>query len=273
MGRKKRKSNNWTSAAARRMLEAAGGQSNLEEAVVTVVSRLRDGLSGPPTDLKAVADRLGVDGWKADHLPVAGELRREADGLRIAYSTGLSAGRRRFTIAHELGHAFFERSGPNCPRSGAELERICDLFATELLMPHSQALPLFAQRHPRAIIESARQFEVSLTAAMYRLVGITGVQAAIDVAGNRTVTMPALEAADDDLDEVVELARRNRVASAVARLGRNAVWNGSWKLEAEAEERGHLVVLTADPVDQDGVPVLRRGASVGRMTMNPWSDL
>ena len=53
----------------------------------------------------------------------------------VVYSTHLGGARRRFTIAHELAHAVFEKSGPNCPRSGKELERLCDMLAAEFLMP------------------------------------------------------------------------------------------------------------------------------------------
>src|SRR5580698_50481 len=119
----------WTSAAARRIISAAGGHCTVEEAVVQVVGVLRQDAEGDPVSLEKVAEQLGIISIESDDIAVSGELRRDGDSLRIAYASGLSTPRRRFTIAHELGHAFFERSGPGCPRRGKELERICDLFA------------------------------------------------------------------------------------------------------------------------------------------------
>src|SRR5438270_13275694 len=94
---------NWTSAAARRILEAAGKSCTVEEAVRIVVDRLCQDVRTPPTDLKAVAEKLHVNGWYSDRIPSSGELRRDGGSWQVVYAVGLRYGRRRFTIAHELG--------------------------------------------------------------------------------------------------------------------------------------------------------------------------
>lgn len=73
-------------------------------------------------------------------LPVAG-------GFKIQYRQGLPRARRRFAIAHELGHTFFFRE-PGSSRAesklqGAEeptIEVLCDFFAGALLLPRRRFL-------------------------------------------------------------------------------------------------------------------------------------
>ena len=85
-------------------------------------------------------------------------------------------GRRRFTIAHEFGHAVFEQTGPNCPRHGVELEKICDMLASEFLMPSE----VFRTRlnlsiHPTEIFRLAREFGTSIAATSVRCTQLLGV--------------------------------------------------------------------------------------------------
>lgn len=262
----KTKSTTWTSAAARRIVAAAGGNHTVERSVVEVVTRLRAGTHGPPTDLRAVADRLWVQSWRPEPLHVAGELRRNGQGLMIAYASGLPPGRRRFTIAHELGHAFFEQTGRNSPRRGAELERICDLFAVELLMPEQLTKNCLRSAEPRSVFDIASRFEVSISAAMYRFTELSGVHAALDVGESRSATLVVLKAADRGIGEVVDEARQHGVSTALMRLVSNRVWNGVWRVRAARADTGHVVVLTAEPVEHDGRPVL---SSADRFASSP----
>jgi hypothetical protein len=69
----------------------------------------------------------------------------DGKGWAIFYNSDVSAGRRRFTIAHELGHYLMHRDlfpkGIECNeevvtfRNGTELEEEADTFAAYLLMP------------------------------------------------------------------------------------------------------------------------------------------
>lgn len=241
----------WSSAAAQRILKAAGGDVTVEEAVVRVAETFRDGSSGPPTDLASVARRLGVDECRVEALPVAGELRREGDRLTVVYASGLPIGRRRFTIAHELGHAFFEQSGPHCPRRGKELERICDLFAVELLMPKEQMSTVAESGGPHAVFAAADLFGVSLSAAMYRLAELTRAHIALDDGRRRSGTLRALAASDVAIDTLVDNARQRGEADVTTRLNRNPVWNGQWRLGAEAGRGRRVVVVSAEPLVPD----------------------
>jgi len=132
----------WKSAAARRLCRLAGNPPSIESAVSILASDLLRGISCPPTDLDAIMARLNVTGHEARHdLAGSGALLRDGDNFKIIYSCQMPNGRKRWTIAHELAHALFEKSGPNAPRHGRELERLCDMIATELLLPRKYFAP------------------------------------------------------------------------------------------------------------------------------------
>ena len=171
------KKRRWTSAAARRIVEQSQSATTVEEAVLITASRLLDGVPCPPTDLEILKNRLNVTSVEPVRgLPVSGELRKRDDGLVVVYSSSLSPARRRFTVAHELGHAVFENTGPNCPRYGRELERICDLLAAEFLMPRE----VFVARagnslHPEQLLNLVRDFGTSIMATALRCQQLLGV--------------------------------------------------------------------------------------------------
>jgi hypothetical protein len=159
----------WRSAAAKR-LQKLGGTSCIDEAVCNVVARVLDDYQCAPIDLNAVMNKLNVVGVETDdQLIVAGELRKEKDKLKIYLAPGLPKGRRRFTIAHELGHAFFESTGPGCPRVGNELEALCNKIAAELLMPtHIFKRAVGSNPTIDSLLKLASDFEVSTSALFLR---------------------------------------------------------------------------------------------------------
>jgi hypothetical protein len=99
--------------------------------------------------------------------------------------------RKRFTIAHELGHwvlglAIKEATGRfSQPKNAsyASIERWCDQFATNLLMPESAIRASVAQRDPVVVLESvasaAARFKVSQQAFYLRIWEVLRFQVAI----------------------------------------------------------------------------------------------
>ncbi len=172
-----RKNEEWKSAAARRIRQFAGDVTTVEAAVRLVAKRLLHDIICPPTDLQTLAHRLNVKRAEpVAGLPISGELRPDEDGFVIVYSASMSEGRKRFTIAHELGHAVFEQTGPNCPRHGRELEKMCDMLASEFLMPYD----VFHDRVGRSIgppevFQLAREFGTSMAATAVRCRQFLGV--------------------------------------------------------------------------------------------------
>ena len=87
-------------------------------------------------------------------------------------------GRRRFTIAHELGHLFLHHCEVNDPkdrviisfrglRNKQEFE--ADEFAAELLMPKKHVTRILKEVHLPYISILAHRFDVSKSAMRYRL--------------------------------------------------------------------------------------------------------
>ncbi len=138
MGRQTKLQKTSKSAAERRILALANNPPTIDLAIMLIAEKLLVDVPHPPTDLRVLGRRLNVSGFDSEKMPLSGELRRDGDQFRVAYSSYLSQAQRRFTIAHELGHAVFAMSGRNYPRGGEEVERICDMFAAEFLMPTAE---------------------------------------------------------------------------------------------------------------------------------------
>lgn len=257
----------WDSAAARRIVELAGAGGTVEDSVSTIAQRLLDGVAGPPTCLEALARKLHVHSITADEqLPFSGELRKEVDGFKIVYSSSLSAGRRRFTIAHELGHAVFESTGSNCPRFGRELERICDMLASEFIFPRSAFLAeAGATPDPAKVLDLSRRFEASLMATALRCHKLSGVSVFQVEQGKVSWGYGAVRdksgLRDDILRQSIHNAMAGECGEAVVYLGngvRLRKWLARWK--SLRSERALFVLQPAAPLakDQRGTTLLVR---------------
>ena len=157
------------SAAERRIRELAPGTATLREAVRATVERLARGVECPPTDLAALGQRLGVREISYERFPGSGELKKTGDGYYIICSVDEPRARQRFTVAHELAHVILEGTGRNAPRTGKSVERVCDMLASECLMPAAVFEPLVSAAPTlEEVARLSRRFETSLTATAIR---------------------------------------------------------------------------------------------------------
>jgi uncharacterized protein DUF955 len=175
------------SAAGRRILEAAAER----------------GLTGPPLDILALAELLGLR--LRPHNDVAdatittdpvGEQRAGAAAaplrsllpdptpLVIAYNPSRPKGRLRFSLAHEIAHALFPdvaHATRHRTPTGAvaeladtdewELELLCNVVAGELLLPPAAVEGLLdIDTDIDFIMETRRRWDVSTEALLRRLV-------------------------------------------------------------------------------------------------------
>lgn len=139
----------------------------------------------PHQRLEILASMAGITVSPMDRSAGATENReallfRNSSGERHAYyDPTLSNGRINFSIAHEIVHTFFpnSRSGARFrslhieqSREATELERLCHLGASELLMPEEEFLEelggVFGLRN---IPRLARRFGSSYEATVFRL--------------------------------------------------------------------------------------------------------
>lgn len=131
---------------------------------------------------------------------LSGILLIEPDNVTIGYNQNESRARRRFTVAHELGHyklhntkanssqvfaddkflVLFRSQNVNDGSEEARREFEANTFAAALLMPESLLLKEiqnleFDLGDERTIKELSRRFEVSTTAMYYRLLNLRQV--------------------------------------------------------------------------------------------------
>ena len=114
---------------------------------------------------------------RVEEMAYAGSLTKHSDQYRITVNAVHARGRQRFSVAHELGHTFFVPFSPatryrvpgTAHDSGIE-ERLCNLFATCVLMPEDcfsndlSARPL----SPESVISLSDTYDVSVQAAAIR---------------------------------------------------------------------------------------------------------
>ncbi len=131
---------------------------------------------GPLLDLQSVAESLGLLGFSLALGPDAGDAAYvQVGSFGVAVINGTTdPGRRRFSLAHELGHHLTGDAYEPSPRLGtSDTERMFNAFAAHLLMPRSSVLNIwneFTARSPRlAAIAVAVRFSVSWTAACNQL--------------------------------------------------------------------------------------------------------
>ena len=139
----------------------------------------------PPADLGLVADRLGIEVHEREFVEEVDGLYLRLPGAPCVIAVNNShvkpLSRRRFTLAHEIGHHllshrispdrrlfFFDTSGTR----STVMERACDRFAAMLLMPEDLVLRFhkeLAHNPTQRVVVMAERFGVSASALVRRL--------------------------------------------------------------------------------------------------------
>lgn len=131
--------------------------------------------SRPPVDVELLAGRLGVVDIITCAMTEHGRLERHGGTTTIYVRGDTNPARRKFTIAHELGHLVLEDGGRDFVAkrsypSDDRVERFCDEFAASLILPRTWIIDEWAgapRRLPtlRAI---QQQSGASLAASLVR---------------------------------------------------------------------------------------------------------
>lgn len=166
-------------------VKGSGSMEDARRKAEEVRAHLRTGL-GPIVDLDAVCELLGVTVYRTGlgsdlrNTISGGFFAHPVVGFSLLVNLEMTPGRRRFTVAHELGHALFH-SGPRTKfiLSGVTKdprERFADWFAGEFLMP-TEGIRRVLEEHgigpritdPGEVIYLQRYFNVSYATALVRL--------------------------------------------------------------------------------------------------------
>lgn len=126
--------------------------------------------------------------------PFDGYIYQRDGRYSIAVNAHHPLERQRFSIAHELGHTFFLPFRDTTRLRAASTvcgnlrhhqdpveERLCNMFASELLMPERYFGPDIGNRtiHPDLVVELARRYQASIRAVSLRLCELIGDKAVI----------------------------------------------------------------------------------------------
>ena len=233
----------WNTVAAKRVRDVAK-LDDIDQAIEKIVGELIGGLTCPPTDLEALALKMGVtDICSDDTMLVPGELRKLRNELVVFLFPGLAKTRRRFTLAHELGHVFFENAERR-PHPSQELERLCDKFAAEFLMPR-RVFVSYAGRHPnlRRVYDLHRIFETGLSATLNRVSDIYKYRA-VELQGDRAVwrrrmSIPILKQVSSRLQELSDKTGTETITLDEKR-GQYRVWKLEWMVLGQDHRIGLL---------------------------------
>jgi hypothetical protein len=145
---------------------------------------IRQFQNSPPVDVKAIAESLGLSVWEIPHLPdtVSGKIFLDPrHGGGSGYSIGVNEregfNRKRFTIAHEVGHFLLHREfiGDGIiddamyrSKLTSRQEIEANRFAADLLMPYN-LISAELRRGNRDVAALAKAFKVSEPAMRIRL--------------------------------------------------------------------------------------------------------
>ena len=150
----------------------------------------------PPIDVEAVAQALQLDIRHVNSRAYDGAMfpfRYRAGGI-VTVNGNAERGRRRFTLAHEIGHYVLpsKASAAACSLRGVGAwghqktrgERDADRFAVELLLPAGPVRSMVSAKGltTETVEEVKKVFDVSLAAAAYRTVEFVEGESAVVVA-------------------------------------------------------------------------------------------
>jgi len=164
-------------------------KDQLVEAARRLVWKYCEG--GPPYDPFKVARALNVT-VRLEHLDGVEGYTEYENGQFLAVLASQSVGtRRRFTLAHELGHVLLMSAAQRVPVTlrryrGSKTpdlahqdpveETLCNAFAAELLLPEDEIRQRFIKGgpEPATVFDLATIYEVSIHASAKRVVKIVG---------------------------------------------------------------------------------------------------
>lgn len=148
---------------------------DVDQAVAAVLDQTRVDPT-PPVDVLALAYEIGVDSVATADLVEDGNVRHDSSGTHILVSSHINRARRRFTLAHELGHILLAEPGQSLIAKRhlpvrSDEERLCDEIAAAILMPRAWISANFTGR--TRTLASARELAeaaiTSLAASVVRL--------------------------------------------------------------------------------------------------------
>jgi O-acetyl-ADP-ribose deacetylase (regulator of RNase III) len=171
---------NWTHPSVVAMAEGRDAvDAIIARARHVALSEMDSGWSGPPFDPFKLAERLGIDVVPSEDIRDARVIfAAEPSRFQIEYNPNRPPYRIRFSLAHEIAHTLFADCGQFIRNRLArheltgddwQLEMLCNIAASELLMPVS-SFPTLKDEMPSidGLMNLRNTFDVSAEAVLLR---------------------------------------------------------------------------------------------------------
>lgn len=132
----------------------------------------------PPVNVSLLASLRGIARVEQRLQPWAGVLAPEDGDLVVGVRASDGAGRKRFTILHEAGHTllpgFAESRQYRCDGPSSRDEQLCDIAASELLLPRRFFVPDAREAGPgmEGVESLAPLYDASIEATALRAVDL-----------------------------------------------------------------------------------------------------
>lgn len=150
-------------------------------------------------DLDEIAEKFNLSLIEKPLTGCDGALLRSATGSKgiiVVKGSIREFGRKRFTVAHELGHFVLHGASAACISSDVgqwsdarQREKEADEFSAELLIPSDEVQPLVNSHEPslQLIRRVAEEYETSLSASGWRFCDIVSTPCAIIWSTNQVI--------------------------------------------------------------------------------------
>jgi hypothetical protein len=164
----------------------------------------------PPVNVKLLASMRGIARVEERLQPWAGVLAPERGRLVVGVRATDGMERQRFTVLHEAGHTllpgFAEARQYRCDGPKTRDEQLCDIAASELLLPRRFFVPDLRAARPGldGVEELAPVYEASIEATALRAVDLAAEPAMLVVL--RMAHKPAERGREDQCDPKLRLA-------------------------------------------------------------------
>jgi O-acetyl-ADP-ribose deacetylase (regulator of RNase III) len=178
----------WTNRSVLRFAGSADPVTAIvDRARQVVLGALDDGWAGPPFDPLALAELLKLEVTPREDVRDARTLATPNGRLRIEYNPNRSRGRVRYSLAHEIAHTLFEDCAERvrhrgnhgeAESDGWQLEALCNIAASELLMPMG-SLSKTSCLELDPLLKLRAKYDVSAEALFLRMVQVTGAPYAV----------------------------------------------------------------------------------------------
>lgn len=171
---------NWTNKSVKEFAQNADPFVAIEEAARALVLKAREsGWVGPPFNPLRIAEMLDVK-IEANSSIADARLIATESGPKIEFNPQQPRERVRFSIAHEVAHMLFpdwhdqvrNRSGQNEVADDWQLEMLCNLAASEFVLPIGSLSSTSTIPSIEDLMRQRREYDVSAEAFLIRLAKI-----------------------------------------------------------------------------------------------------